>query len=66
MVGKAVCPNDPEHKRFTTTAHVMQLWEVDEEGNFLDMLEEFVQVLHGPDRDNIWTCCECGTKAVFQ
>lgn len=62
----AKCPNNPNHKRFTTTAHVMQLWKVDEKGNFVDMVDESMEVSHEPDKDNIWTCCECGTEAIIE
>ena len=35
---KATCPNDPNHNRFLTTAHVMEEWKVDSEGNFISHL----------------------------
>lgn len=59
---KATCPNNPNHKRFGTTAHVMELWEVDEEGAFIRTIES-LQTDHGPDPDNIWECLECGAQA---
>lgn len=62
----AKCPNNPNHKRFETTAHVMQLWEVDEKGNFINVVDESMEVSHGPDKDNIWTCCECGAEAIIE
>lgn len=51
-------------KEFTTTAHVMQEWKVDGEGNFIETVDPCLQVDHYPDPDNIWTCCRCGSEAV--
>ena len=59
---KAVCPNNPEHKRFITVAHVAEDWIVDEKGNFLDNLGCSEVVAH-PLSDNIWTCADCGAEA---
>lgn len=59
---KAVCPTDPSHNRFTTTAHVMEEWEVDEEGDWVRTIST-LQVTHGPDVDNVWTCVSCGAEA---
>ena len=61
----AICPNNPEHKRFTTTAHITQSWVVDEEGRFIDA-DSDLEVTHGPDKDNIWTCYECGEEAIVR
>jgi len=59
---RAICPKNPEHKLFTTTAHVMEEWLVDEHGNFVEARES-LQTDHGPDPDNNWTCDVCGTQA---
>lgn len=59
----ARCPTDPNHKKFLTPAHVMQLWEVDEKGSFLGVDQE-MEVDHGPDAGNIWTCIICGEEAT--
>jgi len=58
---KAICPNSPNHKRFSTVAHVMEDWEVDENGNFVAVIES-LQTDHGPDPGNVWTCLECGAE----
>lgn len=63
---KAICPNNIEHKQFVTTAHVCQDWVVDENGNFLEEENSCVEVTHGPDADNIWTCKICGAEAVVE
>lgn len=62
---KATCPNNQEHKRFVTTAHVMEDWLVDECGNFLEALE-IIQTDHGPDPENNWTCADCGAQAKVE
>lgn len=59
---KATCPKNPEHKRFSTVAHVMEEWEVTAEGDFVEVRES-LQTDHGPDPDNIWRCLECGAEA---
>lgn len=59
---RAVCPNNPEHDRFRTVAHVMEDWIVDEKGSFLENLG-CLQVDHGPDAGNNWTCMECEEEA---
>ena len=51
-------------KEFITTAHVMQEWKVDGEGNFIETVDSCLQVDYYPDPDNIWTCCRCGSEAV--
>jgi hypothetical protein len=60
---RARCPKDSRHLRFLTTAHVMEEWKVDEHGNFLEKTET-LQVDHGPDLGNLWTCAECGEEAI--
>lgn len=59
---KAICPNNPKHKSFKTTAHVVQTWLVDEEGVFIEEASTD-EVTHPPHEDNIWTCYECGAEA---
>ena len=66
LIGKrAVCPNNPTHKKFHASAHVVQDWVVDEHGNFTKTLNECDQVLHFPDSEDIWTCDECGAEVKF-
>jgi len=61
---KAVCPNDPNHKCFSTVAHEVHNWQVDEEGNFIEDLG-CIETAHGPNIDNTWTCCVCDATAKF-
>ena len=62
----AICPKNPKHKRFSTTAHVAQEWLVDEHGEFLSLIDGCLDTTHKPDPGNIWYCCECedGTQAT--
>ena len=59
----AVCPNNAEHKLFTTVVHVTEFWKVDEHGDFVAVEDIAGEVVAGPDKDNIWTCCECCAEA---
>ena len=61
---KARCPKNPKHDLFSTTAHVMQLWIVDQDGGFVALVDESLEVTHRPDPRNIWTCEACGTQAI--
>ena len=64
---KAVCPKDPEHKKFITTAHISEDWIVDEHGNFLEHpANPDAQVTHGPDSRNNWSCAVCGAAAKVE
>jgi hypothetical protein len=64
---KARCPNDPEHKRFVTVAHVTQEWIVDEHGEYLSRFEGGEsETVHGPDPGNTWQCVECGAEAKVE
>lgn len=61
---RAICPNNRKHNEFITTVHVMQDWRVDEKGNHLETVEDFLQITHGADKDNIWSCAICGAEAI--
>ena len=63
---KATCPNNPDHKEFVTTAHVMQEWKVDENGEFIDVTDDSLEVSHWPSSYNLWTCNECYADAVVE
>ena len=55
------CPNDPSHKRFYTTVHVTEEWLVDEQGDFIEVIDTGGgEAVHGPNHGNPWTCAECG------
>ena len=57
-----VCPNGC-HAALSTTAHVMQDWKVDLEGNFIEVLDDALETVSSPNPDNIWTCLKCGADA---
>ena len=63
MKKRMVCPNGC-NASFYTTGHVMQEWEVDEQGTFISVSEECIQVTHDVDYDNIWTCTKCGAAGI--
>ena len=58
------CPNHPEHKLFVTGAAVYQLWIVDQNGEWIETLDDSVGVYARPNTENIWECLECGAEAV--
>lgn len=60
---KAVCTRNENHNEFITTAHVMQDWKVDKNGNWIETVAECVQVTANPQKENIWTCAICGAEA---
>ena len=51
-------------ENFEVTAHVTQDWKVDGYGNFLESLEDCVEVTHYPDDEDMWTCANCGHYAA--
>lgn len=57
------CPNCGG-QRFVVIAHVTQTWKVDQNGMFVNCLEDCIDVIHRPDDDDIWECYECGHEAA--
>lgn len=53
------CPRC-QHDAFIATAHVTQDWLVDEEGEFLQCMNDCVETTHAPDDQDIWACSKCG------
>lgn len=63
---RLTCPNNPEHKTFETVAHVMELWSVDEHGEWAETLT-CLAVTVKPDFDgNQVTCHHCGADAKVE
>jgi hypothetical protein len=62
---KTFCPNNPKHKLFVTTAHVVEEWLVNENGDWLETLQT-TETAHGPSPENTWTCYMCGATAEFE
>lgn len=48
------------NKTFIVGAHVVQLWKVDENGEYIQTVEECDCVAHHPDNEDMWQCAECG------
>ena len=48
------------HNRFLAHGHAVQLWKMDENGEFLNTVNDCVDVAHYPSDDDIWTCDKCG------
>lgn len=63
MKSKHICPKCGG-KTFETTAHVCQSWTVNEDGDFIAVQDDCLEVTHEPDDDNIWMCIKCGAEAV--
>ena len=51
-------------ERFLITAHVVQEWVVDDEGDFIAESASCIEVIHQADDDDIWTCDRCGYEDV--
>ena len=50
-------------EEFYVTAHVVQDWIVDCNGDYIKTTEDCVEVAHYPKDDDIWTCNKCGYEA---
>ena len=50
------------HKTFYVTAHVVQDWKVDENGTYLETMDDCIEVTHYPDDIDIWSCANCDYK----
>jgi len=59
----ATCPNNHQHKKFITVAHVTEDWIVDEYGNFIERYGAR-ETTHGPNVGNTWVCNTCGDIAI--
>lgn len=64
MASKHICPKCGG-RTFSTPAHVMQDWKVNEDGEFIETLDECLQVSFEPSDGNIWSCTDCEEEAVI-
>lgn len=64
MRSKHICPSCGG-KEFITTAHVVQNWLVDENGNFVKDKGMNI-VVEEPDDENTWTCVNCGREGIVE
>lgn len=56
------CPNCG-HDVFYTTAHVVELWKVDNNGNHLETIDCLETAYYPDDDDDVWWCEKCGYEA---
>lgn len=45
---------------FMATAHVTQDWKLDENGQFLECVNNCIETTHYPNEDDVWDCEKCG------
>ena len=62
---KLRCPQNPDHKRFMTTAHVQEEWIIDENADWLETTQT-LDTVAGPDPANDISCVECGCNAEVE
>lgn len=46
-------------KEFIVTAHVAEVWVMDEYGCFLEVIDDCEYVVHRPDDNDLWMCKNC-------
>ena len=44
---------------FYVTAHVTQDWKVNRFGDFVEIVDDCIEVTHYPDDADIWGCANC-------
>lgn len=49
---------------FYVNAHVTQDWKVDCNGDYLETLDECIEVVRLPDDNDLWECADCGHSDV--
>ncbi len=64
-MSKHFCPNCGGTE-FYVTAHVAQVWKVDENGEFVSCFNDCSDFVHIPDCDDLWKYTNCGTAAVIE
>lgn len=63
---KLRCPKSNRHKFFTVIAHVAETWKVDSQGDFIEVLEPSIEVVHSPDSEDLYSCRTCGSEAIVE
>lgn len=48
------------NETFYVTSHVIQDWKVDLYGDFLEVIDDCIEVTHFPKDDDLWECTKCG------
>lgn len=49
---------------FYVSAHVVQDWKVNNDGDFLEVIDDCAMVDHFPDDEDMWECANCSYNAV--
>lgn len=58
------CPRCGYVKEFYVSAHVVQDWKVDGDGNFIKSVNDCIEVAHFPNNEDIWECANCHHSAA--
>lgn len=53
-------------EQFYVSAHVVQDWTVDANGDFIKVNNDCIEVTHFPDDEDVWDCAKCGYSASGQ
>lgn len=59
------CPKNPDHKRFSSTAHEVHDWEVDENGDFVKDMG-CTETTHFPNSSDRFVCLDCFAEAKVE
>lgn len=61
----ATCPTDTTHDTFITSVHVVQDWLVDRDGDWIQDVNDCVDVIRSVSPDEVWVCAHCGEIATI-
>ena len=64
-MSKRVCPSCPDNETFITSAHIVEYWLVDSEGNWIETVGPG-DVAASPSHGNIWECATCGNDETME
>lgn len=72
ILGKHRCPICGG-TNFIVSAHVVQTWKVDEDGDFIEEVTSCDEITHAPNNYDIWACANqsctwsgAGSEALIQ
>lgn len=52
-------------ERFIAPATVIQLWEVDSSGDFVEVINDCLDVDQRPSKADYWNCAQCDEKITL-
>lgn len=58
------CPLNKTHEEFSAMAHVTELWKVNDQADFLEVIEG-IETTHAPDEQSVYQCHKCGSEGVI-